>query len=136
MSLYKRGSTWWIDFATPSGERVRRSADTESKAEAKELQDRLKAESWRVQKLGEKPKYTWDEAGVQWLNETGYKRTHQADVKKLAWLQQFLRGRVLADITRDEIIAIGEYKRAESSPPTANRYLALIRSILRKACLE
>jgi integrase len=136
MSLYKRGSTWWIDFATPSGERVRRSADTESKAEAKELQDRLKAESWRVQKLGEKPKYTWDDAGVQWLNETGHKRTHQSDVTKLAWLQQFLRGRVLAEITRDEIIAIGEYKRAESSPPTANRYLALIRSILRKACRE
>jgi integrase len=58
------------------------------------------------------------------------------DAKKLVWLQQFLRGRVLAEITRDEIAAIGEYKRKESSGPTANRYLALIRSILRKACLE
>ncbi len=136
MSLYKRGSTWWIDFATPSGERVRRSAETSSKAEARELHDRLKAESWRVQKLGEKPKYTWDEAGYKWLNETEHKRTHREDMKKLAWLQPFLRGRIVAEIARDEIIAIGARKRAESSGPTANRYLALIRAILRKACFE
>lgn len=136
MSLYKRSSTWWIDFATPAGERVRRSAETSSKTEARELHDRLKAESWRIQKLGEKPKYTWDDAGCKWLRETTHKRTHREDMKKLAWLQQFLRGRVVAEITRDEIIAIGEYKKAESSGSTANRYLALIRAILRKACLE
>ena len=54
----------------------------------------------------------------------------------MAWLQQFLRGRILAEITRENIAAIGEHKKAESSGPTANRYLALIRAILRKACLE
>ena len=136
MSLYKRGSTWWIDFTTASGERVRRSAETESKAEAKELHDKLKADSWRVAKLGEKPKYTWDDAGCQWLIATEHKRTHQGDVSKLGWLQQFLRGKELAAITREEIVAIGERKRAEASGPTANRYLALIRAILRKACNE
>lgn len=136
MSLYKRGTTWWIDFTTPSGERIRRSAETSSKAEAQELHDRLKAESWRIQKLGEKPKYTWDDAGYKWLQETGHKRTHQDDIKKLAWLQQFLRGKELAAITRESIAAIGERKKAESSGPTANRYLALIRAILRKACNE
>lgn len=136
MSLYKRSNTWWIDFTTPAGERVRRSAETSSKVEARELHDRLKAESWRIQKLREKPKYTWDDAGCKWLRETTHKRTHLRDMRKLAWLQQFLRGRVVAEITRDEIFAIGEYKKAESSGSTANRYLALIRSILRKACLE
>jgi len=136
MSLYKRGSTWWIDFTTASGERVRCSAETESKAEAKELHDKLKAESWRVAKLGDKPKYTWDDAGCQWLIATEHKRTHQGDVNKLAWLQQFFRGKELAAITREEILAIGERKRTEASGPTANRYLALIRAILRKACHE
>jgi len=136
MSLYKRGSTWWIDFTTASGERVRRSAETESKAEAKELHDRLKAESWRVAKLGDKPKYTWDDAGCQWLIVTEHKRTHPDDVSKLAWLQHFFRGKELAAITREEIAAIGERKRTEASGPTANRYLALIRAILRKACYE
>ena len=32
MSLRKRGAVSWIDFYTPSGERVRRSADTANKA--------------------------------------------------------------------------------------------------------
>ena len=133
MSLFRRGSTWWIDFTTPSGERVRRSSGTSSKTEAQEYHDRLKAESWRIQKLGEKPKYSWDDAGHKWLLETTHKRTHQEDARKLLWLQQFLRGKVLSDISRDLIWEIGEYKRKESSGATANRYLALIRSILRKA---
>lgn len=136
MSLFKRGSTWYIDFTTPSGDRIRRSAETENKVEAKELHDKLKAESWRVQKLGERPKYTWDEAGAQWLKETEHKRTHAEDVSKLEWLQQHLRGKELVAITRESIVDIGEKKKAESSGPTANRYLALIRAILRKACLE
>lgn len=136
MSLIKRGSTWWIDFTTPSGERIRRSSGTGNKGEAQEFHDRLKAESWRVQKLGDKPKYTWDDAGSKWLLETDHKRTHREDAKKLLWLQQFLRGRVLAEISRDDVAAIGEHKRKESSGATANRYLALIRAILRKAALE
>lgn len=136
MSLIKRGNTWWIDFATPAGERIRRTTGTSNKAQAQELHDKLKMEAWRVQKLGDKPRHTWDDAGHKWLVETDHKKTHREDAKKLVWLQQFFRGRILADIGRDEIAAIGEYKRLESSGPTANRYLALIRSILRKACLE
>jgi len=136
MSLYKRGTTWWIDFTTPAGERVRLSAKTSNKVEAQELHDRLKAEHWRVQKLGEQPKHTWDEAVHKWQLETSHKRTHHEDLLKLEWLIKFLRNRVLGEITRDEVAAIGATKRAESSGPTANRYLALIRAILRKACLE
>ena len=136
MSLTKRGNTWWIDFTTPSGERIRRTSGTSNKVQAQEFHDKLKMETWRVQKLGDKPRYTWDEAGHKWLIETNHKRTHREDAKKLVWLQQFLRGKVLAEITRDDIAAIGEHKRQESSGPTANRYLALIRSIIRKACYE
>jgi hypothetical protein len=91
MSLYKRGSTWWIDFTTPSGERIRRSAETSSRVEAQELHDRLKAEHWRVRKLGERRRYTWDEAASKWLQETVHKRTHHEDSLKLDWLRQFLR---------------------------------------------
>lgn len=55
---------------------------------------------------------------------------------KLAWLQHYLRGRPLAAITREEIAAIGSAKRTKASGPTANRTLALVRSILRRACYE
>ena len=136
MSLFKRGTTWWIDFTTPAGERIRRTAGTSNKAQAQEFHDKLKMESWRVQQLGMKPKYTWDDAGFQWLTETADKRTHAEDVRKMAWLQQFLWGRQLSSITRADIAAIGAKKAAESSQATANRYLALIRAVLRKACYE
>jgi integrase len=136
MSLFKRGSTWWIDFTTPSGERVRRSSGTSHKSEAQELQDRLKTESWRVEKLGDKPRHTWDEAALKWMKEKSHKKTIREDAVKLRRLQKVLKGKVLAELGRDEIFAIGEQKLKESSEPTANRLLALIRAILNKACDE
>ncbi len=136
MSLYKRGSMWWIDFTTPKGERVRCSAETEDKKQAQELHDKLKAESWRIAKLGEKPKRTWDEAAYRWLTETDCKKTHHEDVFKIGWLQQFFRGKYLHELTRDVIMAVGELKRKETSASTANRLLAVIRAILRRAALE
>lgn len=136
MSLSKRGKTWWISFTTPSGERIRRSAETADKTQAQELHDKLKAESWRIAKLGDKPRRTWDEAAYKWLVETKLKKTHHDDVAKISWLQQFFRGKYLDEITRDSIAKIGELKYKATSPATANRLLALIRSIFRKAALD
>jgi integrase len=39
----------------------------------------------------------------------------------------------LTEVTRDVVAAIGTRKRAVASPATANRHLALIRAILRRA---
>ncbi|WP_338040415.1 site-specific integrase [Nitrosomonas oligotropha] len=125
-----------MSFTTPSGERVRCSAATEDKTQAQEFHDKLKAESWRVVKLGDKPKRTWDESAYKWLMETQDKKTHHDDVAKINWLQQFFRGKYLDELTRDVIAGIGELKRKETSPATANRLLALIRSILRRAALD
>ncbi|MGC2519444.1 MAG: site-specific integrase [Burkholderiales bacterium] len=136
MSLRKRGRTWWVDLTTPSGERVRRSARTEVRAQAQELHDKLKAEAWRVEQLGAKPQRTWDEAAYKWLTETDHKATHKEDARKIRWLQQFLRGKLLASINRELIGEIGNTKAQEASPATANRFLALIRAILRKAAYE
>jgi len=132
----KQSKTWWIMFTTPSGERIRRSAATEVKARAQELHDQLKAESWRIAKLGEKPRRTWDEAALKWLEETQHKKSHHDDVAKIRWLQQFFRGKYLDELKRDVIASIGELKRKERTPATANRILALIRSILRRAAYD
>ncbi len=134
MPLYKRGNTWWIAFTTQAGERIRCSAGTADKTQAQEYYDKLKAESWRVQCLGAKPKYTWDEAACKFLLETQQKATHERDKEKLRWLQQFLRNRPLQEVDRELIDRIAHSKAKETSPSTANRHLALIRAILRKAC--
>ncbi|HEU5046441.1 MAG TPA: site-specific integrase [Rickettsiales bacterium] len=136
MSLTKRGNTWWISFTTPSGQRIRCSARTEDKKAAQEYHDKLKAESWRTEQLGEKPKRSWDEAALKWLQETSHKKTHQMDVDTIRWLQQFFRGKLLTDLTRDVIAEVGAKKKENNSAATANRVLALIRSILRRAAFE
>jgi len=83
MGIRKRGSIWWIDFTTPSGERVRRSAETESKADATEFHDRLMAEAWRQQKLDEAPRRSWNDAVVRWCKEQSHKATAEEDKAKL-----------------------------------------------------
>ena len=136
MSIYKRGSTWWIRFTTPGGELVRQSAGTENKQAAQEFHDKLKAESWRIDMSGQKPSRTWDEAAIRWLQEMQHKRSYQDDVGILRWLQPRLTLKPLREITRDLIGQIAEEKRKESSPSRSNRVLALIRAILRRCETE
>lgn len=69
MSLRKRGNTWWIDITTPSGQRIRESAETPSRKAAQEYHDRVRAEAWRRFKLGDRPRRTWDEAALRFLKE-------------------------------------------------------------------
>ena len=136
MALIKRGSTWWIDFTTVRGRRVRCSAFTEDKEAALELHDKLKAESWRQELLNERPKRTWDEAALRWLKETEHKRSHITDVYTVRWLQQHFRRKNLNELTRDAIARVAEIRRKESSPSSANRMLALVRAIMNRAAGE
>ena len=133
MSLYNRSNVWWVSFRSPSGQRIRRSTGTEDKKKAQEYHDRLKAELWRVHKLGEKPRRTWQEAVVRWLKDKEHKADHHHDVAKLKWFDQFLGQCYLDDIDRELVDHIGSVKKAEASPSTANRYLALLRALLRMA---
>lgn len=133
MPIFKRESTWWVSFTTPSGERIRRSAKTEDKKLAQEYHDSLKHEAWRVHQLGEKPRRTWQEAVVQWSIEKQDKADYQKDVGKLKWLNQYFGGLYLDSIDKTLIDKVKTEKREEASASTANRYLALIRAILRMA---
>ena len=133
MSLRKRGSVWWIDFITPSGERVRRSAETGNKSQAQELHDTLKAEVWRRDKLLERPRRHWNDAVVRWLKETSHKATHEHDKAKLRWLDPYLNGKQLDTINRAMIDSITQAKQATGAAnATVNRTLALVRAILRR----
>lgn len=137
MALFKRKATWWVRFTAPDGARIRRSTGTEDRVKAQEYHDELKASLWRVHHLGERPRRTWQEAVVKWLNETAHKKTHEEDIAKLRWLDGFLRGRHLDEISREVIEQVAQAKEAEGvQPATVNRHLALIRAILRRASQE
>jgi len=136
MSLYRRGEIWWIRFKAPSGKRIRKSTGTTNKEQAQEFHDRLKAELWRVLQLGERPQYTWNDAVVKWLKEKSHKVSFEKDKEIFRWVDRHLNNVKLTDINRTMLEEIAEAKRLESTRPTANRYLALIRSVLRRAANE
>jgi len=133
MSLFKRGKTWWVRFTSPSGERIRCSAGTDKKQKAQEFHDQLKAKLWQVHKLGDKPKRTWQEAVVRWLKETDHKRSHDKDIQILKWLDTYLSDRFLDDINRELIDSIAQIRLEDTSRSNVNRYLSLIRAILRRS---
>jgi integrase len=133
MGIRKRGSVWWIDFTTPSGERVRRSAETEDKSQAQEFHDKLKAEVWRVTKLGDRPRRTWNDAVVRWLTEQSHKASLESDKIHLRWLDKHLNGLDLTFITRDRLDRIAAAKQSEGvTPATVNRVMEVLRAILKK----
>lgn len=131
--LYKRGDKWYADITTASGKRIRRTLGTTDKQAAEELHDKLKYQQWRIDRIGEKPKHTWDEACIRWLNEKGHKKSIENDKMRMRNLPE-LRGMLLNDITRDVVMAIVDKK--DCSGANKNRYIALIRAILNRAMRE
>ncbi len=138
MSLFKRKDSpyWWVKLTPRSGPPIQRSTGTADKVAAQEYHDKLMASLWDQERLGIKPKRTWREAVVRWLEETSEKATHKEDKKKLVWLHAYLGDLVLDDITLDVIDRIRSARLKEGSKGTCNRYLALVRAILRRSCDE
>lgn len=134
MSLWKRNDVWYVDITTPSGERLRRSAGTTDRKAAQEYHDRLKAELWRVQKLGERPKWTWDQAALRWLQEMAHKASIRNDATAIRFFTEQWRGVPVSEIGRDQVNdAVG---KLEASNATRNRYIACVRAILKKAASD
>lgn len=137
MAICKRGDIWHVDFKAPNGQRIRRSTGTTDRRQAQEYHDQLRSELWRVHKLGEKPRRTWQEATVRWLREKQHKRSLADDKSIFRWLDPHFRNLNLDEISRDLIDKVAATKLAEGvSRKRVNRYLALIRSVLRKARLD
>lgn len=138
MSLFKRKDSpfWWVKFSC-KGIRVQRSSGTADRIKAQEYHDRLKAELWEQQRLGVKPRYTWNEAVVRWLNETTYKRSQKDDKGHLRWLDPYLNGIALSEIDRTRIDKLKQSRQDTGvSAATVNRMLEVVRAILRKAAFE
>lgn len=135
MSLYKRGNIWWIKFTTPDSRFIRRSAKTTDRRLAQEFHDKLKVETWRTARLGDRPRVTWQQAVMRWVSERkDSKRSIDSDISIFKWLHRYFGDRFLDEITRDRIDEVTQAKLAQGvKPATVNRNLALIRAVLRCA---
>jgi hypothetical protein len=54
--------------------------------EAQEWLDRLRADLWRVHRLGERPTHSWQDAVVRWSEEKADEATAHEDRAKFRWL--------------------------------------------------
>lgn len=133
MSLYRRPDTphWWCRFQLDNRE-IRLSTGTRDKTQAKEFEAAARAAAWRQTRLGERPPYPWNAARRRWLSETR-KRSRSKDEIILAWFDEHLAGRTLQEITRDVVEELRALRAEQQSESTADRYMALLRAILRKA---
>jgi integrase len=129
MPIKKRGEIWYIDITTKY-QRIRRSAETTSRKAAQELHDKLCAEAWEQDRLGIKPRHTFDEAALRWLDEKDYKRSIRDDIAKIEFFRNNIGTEDLQDITRDQIANLMQQFK---TPATRNRYVALLRAIFRRA---
>ena len=132
MSLYRRPETphWWTRFQL-NGSEVRLSTGTGNRREAEEFETVARSRAWRQVRLGERPPYLWTEAAKRWLTETR-KRSKARDESILAWFEQHLKDYDVQAITREVVQELRALKAAETSEATADRHMALLRSILNK----
>ena len=131
--VYKREGTrnYYCRFSI-NGKEIKRSTGTANKKEAEEFEAKLKTESWRQSRLGEKPKRTWEDACLKWLEEQN-KRSIEKDKEIIRWTLGHIGGFLLVAISREVLERVRNTKAEESSKNTPNRYMALIRAILNKA---
>lgn len=140
MSIYKhpKSGSWWLDFTTPDGKRVRRSAGTADKKAAQELHDKLKAEYWRIAKLGEQVERLFDDAALEFLKASEGQSDYGTKVRHITYWRTHFGGRSLRSLTSDAIrSALPTHtaysdKRAQRklSSATINRYIATITRVM------
>ena len=70
------------------------------------------------------------------MNEKSHKADAKHDIEKFRWLDRFLGNVFLDEIDRDLMDQIVKEKRSAVLPATVNRYIALIRAVLRCAAYE
>jgi integrase len=134
--IHRRGDSpfWWIDVVLPNGRRIRQSAKTERREEAEALVAKLKYDAVREANLGIQSRRSWQEAVLRYLAVKSNLRSIE-DVRRICRkLDPYLGALMLDELTGDVIWRViqGELKKG-NKPATVNRYLALMRCLLRMA---
>lgn len=134
MSLYKRAGSphYWCRF-TLGGRRVRQSTGTEDRKAAEEYEHRLQGRIWRETRLGERTG-TWDQAVKKWNEQrTARASTKHRDREITDWFSIAIGRLPLSSINSDVIDSAKKRLIQDRAPATTNRYLAVMRAVLRAA---
>ncbi|CAB5162503.1 XerC Integrase [uncultured Caudovirales phage] len=140
MSLFKhpQSGNWWLDFTPPGGKRIKRSTGTTDRKAAQEFHDKLKAESWRVVKLGEQVERLFDDAALEFLKASEGQSDYNTKVRHVTYWRQFFGGKPLRSLTSEAIRAAlpthtaftDKRVQRKLSAATVNRHIATITRIM------
>lgn len=134
MAIYKRGKNWWYNCKDANGNRIQRSTGTSNREDAERIYAEIIQEQWEVKRTGKKVKRTWQEAVVRFVKEKGHKKSLKTDINRLKYLHTHLHDKYLDQVTLDVVNQVRTaYLNTGVRHSTANRMLALIRTILRCA---
>src|SRR5260221_2337752 len=134
MSLYKRPGSpqYWCRF-TLCGRRIQQSTRTTNRKAAEEYEHRLQGRIWRETRLGERTG-TWNQAVKKWDDErTARASTKHRDKEITGWFSLAIGRLPLSSINADVIDNARKRLIQDRAPATANRYLAVLRAVLRAA---
>jgi integrase len=112
------------------------STKTENKQLAQEYHDMVKAERWKEQRLGVKPDVKFTDAVLTFLEDKSHLKNVDGYELLLNWWTDEFKELTLRDITQERIISTINKKRKDITPATCNRYLAVLRGVMRMACLK
>lgn len=134
--IYRRRDSryWWIDVVLPDGNRLCQSTKTEDRSAAEALVAKLKLDAFNKQHFGIKSRRSWQEAVLRYLTIKSNLRSID-DVRRICRkLDPYFGSLMLDEITGDLIwqVVQGELDKG-NKPATVNRYLALIRCLMRMA---
>lgn len=134
--VYRRPDSrfWWIAATLPNGRRIRRSAGTERREEAEAFLAKLTLDAYRQAHFGIKPRRSWQEAVVRYLEVKARLRSYR-DVRRICRnLHPYLGTLMLDEINGDVVWSViqGESRKGNKAA-TINRYLATLRALLRMA---
>lgn len=142
MSIYtnKGSPIWWISISRPDRPRIRRSTGTADKKAAQEYHDKVAAEIWRQDKIGEAPERLFSDAALRVLKMSRGQKDYASKVRHIRYWRNAFQGRALCSLTAEDIFNSlpthqlygGKDKRKPRvlSPATQNRYLATMSRIL------
>ena len=134
--LYRRGDSryWWVKAVLPNGRRICQSTGTEDRQEAEAVLAKLKAEAFKEAHLGVRPRHHWQEAVVRYLALKAHLRSAKDVRRTFRKLDPYLGNLHLDEISGDVIwnVIQGERKKG-NMPATVNRYLCVLRALLRMA---
>ena len=126
--LYKQKNSkyWWVKLKS-QGRVYRKSSGHADRRKAESVEKEFQDELWRAKYLSKGK--TFGDAAIRWVEDHEHKKSLETDLMILKWLLRYLDHTLLTEITRDRVEELRKLKTGK--PATVNRYMALLRSILK-----